>query len=45
MELYIKGTKIPMNEFVNNVLRDVVMAVISHLRDIEIETIERIDIS
>jgi len=45
MELYIKGKKIPMNEFVDNVLRDVVLAVLSHLRDVEIESIERIDIS
>ncbi|MFX1369662.1 MAG: hypothetical protein ACFFAY_13790 [Promethearchaeota archaeon] len=45
MELYVKGTKIEMNEFVNKVLHDVVMAILSHLRDIEIEGIERIDIS
>ncbi len=45
MELYVRGTKIRTNEFVSKVLHDVVMAILSHLRDVEIEGIERIDIS
>lgn len=45
MELYVKGERIPMNEFVNNVLRDIVMAVLTNLRDIDIDTIERIEIN
>ena len=44
-ELFVKGEKIVMNEFVNNVIHDVIMAVVSHLRDIEIDEIKRVEIS
>lgn len=44
MELYVKGKRIPMNEFVNNVLRDVVLAVLSNLHDVGIDRIEYIEI-
>ncbi|MHA1934011.1 MAG: hypothetical protein ACW97A_01900 [Candidatus Thorarchaeota archaeon] len=44
-ELLVKGEKVVMNEFVNNVIHDVIMAVVSHLRDIEIDEIKRVEIS
>ena len=44
-ELIIKGEKVFMNEFVENVIHDVIMALISHLKDIDIAEIERIEIS
>ncbi|MHA1961452.1 MAG: hypothetical protein ACW99U_14615 [Candidatus Thorarchaeota archaeon] len=45
IELYVKGNRIPMNEFVNNVIHDVMMALLSHLRDMELDEIKRIDIT
>ena len=37
--LYIKGNEIQMNDFVANVISGVLMAIISNLRDIDLETI------
>lgn len=34
-----------MNEFVNNVIHDVMMALLTHLRDMELDEIKRIDVS
>ncbi|MFO7836556.1 MAG: hypothetical protein R6V83_07875 [Candidatus Thorarchaeota archaeon] len=45
MSLYINGEKIPMNAFVRNVIHDVNLAVVSHLKNVEIEEITRIEIS
>ncbi|MHA2262635.1 MAG: hypothetical protein ACXAEN_09625 [Candidatus Thorarchaeota archaeon] len=45
VELYVKGNRIPMNEFVNNVIHDVMMALLSHLRDMDLDEIKRIEIT
>ena len=45
LELFIKGEKVFMNEFVENVIHDVMMALVSHLKNIEISKIERIEIT
>ena len=45
MELFVNGEKIHMNEFVRKVIHDVMMALISNLKDIELSKIERLDIS
>lgn len=44
-EFYVKGKKIMMNEFVGNVIHDVIVAIVSHLHDVDLETIEKIEIS
>jgi hypothetical protein len=44
-ELIIKGEKVFMNEFVENVIHDVMIALVSHLKNIEITKIERIEIT
>jgi len=44
-EFYIKGKKIMMNEFVGNVIHDVIMAIVSHLHDVDLKKIEKIEIS
>ena len=42
--LYIKGNEIHMNDFVANIINDVLMAILSNLRDIDLETITKIEI-
>ena len=42
--LYVKGKEIEMNEFVSNVISDVLMAILSNLRNIDLETITKIEI-
>ena len=42
--LYIKGKEIHMNDFVANVISGVLMAIISNLRDIDLETITKVEI-
>ncbi len=44
-EFYIKGQKIMMNEFVGNVIHDVIMAVVSHLHDVDLKTIKKVEIT
>ena len=44
-EFYVKGKKIMMNQFVGNVIHDVIMAIVSHLHDVDLKTIEKIEIS
>ncbi|MHA1576705.1 MAG: hypothetical protein ACTSU3_05030 [Candidatus Thorarchaeota archaeon] len=44
-ELYIKGQKIGMNDFVRNVIHDVILAFISHLHGTDIEEISKIEVS
>ncbi len=44
-ELFVKGEKVVMNEFVSNVIHDVIMAVVTHLRDIKLDEIKRVEIS
>ncbi len=43
-ELYIKGNRIQMNDFVANVISDVLMAILSNLRDIDLEKISLVEI-
>ena len=45
MELYINGENVAMNEFVENVIHDVMMALLANLRDIDLSEIKRLDIS
>jgi hypothetical protein len=44
-ELIINGEKVFMNEFVENVIHDVIVALFSHLKNIDLTKIERIEIS
>jgi hypothetical protein len=45
IELIINGEKVLMNEFVRNVIHDVILALVSHLKNIDITEIKRIEIS
>ncbi|MGD9396969.1 MAG: hypothetical protein PVJ05_11115 [Candidatus Thorarchaeota archaeon] len=42
--LYVKGNEIHMNDFVAKIISDVLMAILSNLRDIDLETITKIEI-
>jgi hypothetical protein len=42
--LYVKGTEIHMNEFVSKIIHDVLMAILSNMRDIDLESISKIEI-
>lgn len=44
LEVYLKGKKLPMNKFVENVINDVMVAILSNLRDVEIDKISKIEI-
>jgi hypothetical protein len=44
-EFYVKGKKIIMNEFVRNVIHDVIVGIVSHLHDVDLKTIEKVEIS
>jgi len=44
LEVYLKGKKLPMNEFVENVFNDVVLAILKNLRGVEINKISKIEI-
>ncbi len=44
-ELFIKGKRIGMNDFVQNVVHDVILAIITHLHGIDVEEISKIEIS
>ncbi|MFX1483918.1 MAG: hypothetical protein ACFFCP_12125 [Promethearchaeota archaeon] len=43
-ELYVKGNRIQMNDFVASVLSDVLMAILSNLRDIDLDKISVVEI-
>ena len=43
-ELYVKGNRIPMNDFVANVISGVLMAILSNLRDIDLDKISLVEI-
>jgi len=43
-EFYVKGKKIIMNEFVRNIIHDVIVAIVSHLHDVDLKTIEKVEI-
>ncbi len=45
LEVYVKGKKIDTNRFVRDVLRDVLLAILNNLHDVEIEDISKIEIS
>lgn len=44
-KLVVKGENVPMNEFVSNVLNDFMMSFLNNLRDIDVEKIEKIEVS
>jgi hypothetical protein len=44
LEVYLKGKKLPMNKFVENVFSDVLLAILNNLRNIEIDKISKIEI-
>ena len=43
-ELYVKGNRIEMNDFVANVISDVLMAIFANLRNIDLEKISLVEI-
>ncbi len=43
-ELYVKGNRIEMNDFVASVISDVLLAILSNLRDIDLEKISLVEI-
>ena len=45
MKLIVKGTDIEMNDFVSKVMEDVLLALLSNLRDVDIGVIDKIEIS
>jgi hypothetical protein len=44
-ELYVKGKKIPMNQFTSTIVHDVLMAVLSNLKDVSLDHINKIEVS
>ncbi|MHA1134988.1 MAG: hypothetical protein ACTSSE_00715 [Candidatus Thorarchaeota archaeon] len=44
LEIYLKGKRLPMNKFVENVFNDVLLAILNNLRDIEVDKISKIEI-
>ena len=44
-ELYIGGNKIKMNEFVSDLIHDVVSAILKNLHGTELEKISKVEIS
>ena len=44
-ELYVKGKKIPMNEFVSDIIHDVTKAILDNLQGIDLDKISKIEIS
>jgi hypothetical protein len=44
IEVYVKGKKLHMNEFVANIINDVMLAILNNLRDVNIDSISKIDI-
>jgi hypothetical protein len=45
LKLVVGGEEVHMNEFVANVFRDLVLALLNNLKDIELDEISRIEIS
>lgn len=41
-EIYVKGKKLVMNEFVANVIKDVMIGILNNLRGVEIDQISKI---
>ncbi|MBN2228477.1 MAG: hypothetical protein JW779_02715 [Candidatus Thorarchaeota archaeon] len=44
LEVYLKGKKLFMNEFVASVISDVMLAILNNLRDVDIKKISKIQI-
>ena len=44
LEVYLKGKRLPMNNFVESVINDVMVAILSNLRNVEIDKISKIEI-
>jgi hypothetical protein len=42
--LYVKGKEIHMNDFVAKIISGVLMVIISNLRDIDLETITKVEV-
>ena len=45
LKLVVGGEEVHMNEFVADVFRDVILALLNNLRDIEIDEISKIEVS
>lgn len=43
-ELYVKGKRIEMNDFVSKVINDMLMAILSNLRDVDLKKISLVEI-
>ncbi len=43
-ELYVKGNRIEMNDFVASVLSDVLIAILSNLRGVDLDKITLVEI-
>lgn len=44
LEIYLKGKRLPMNKFVENIFNDVLLAILNNLRNVEIEKLSKIEI-
>lgn len=44
-ELYVKGKKIPMNQFVSSIVHDVLLAVLSNMKDVSLDHIKKIEVT
>ena len=44
LEIYLKGKRLPMNTFVENVFNDILLAILNNLRNVEVEKISKITI-
>jgi hypothetical protein len=45
LKLVVGGEEVHTNEFVENIFRDIVLALLNNLRDIELDEISKIEIS
>lgn len=45
IDLYVKGKKIVMNQFASGIVHDVFMAVLSNLKDVNLDRITRLEVS
>jgi hypothetical protein len=45
LKLIVGGEEVHTNEFVENIFRDIVLALLNNLRDIELDEISKIEIS
>jgi len=42
IEVLVKGKKLPMNDFVANLINDIMLAILNNLLNVEIEKISKI---